>query len=42
MSLVRRAGPTQPDPVAIARERLAKGEITVEEFERIRAVLAQK
>lgn len=31
--------PTGPDPVEIARQRLARGEITPSEFEEIRRVL---
>ena len=32
-------GPPRPTPHDIVRERLARGEITVEEFERVRAAL---
>ncbi|HZL05194.1 MAG TPA: SHOCT domain-containing protein [Coriobacteriia bacterium] len=33
------APPTGPDPVAIVRQRLAKGEITAAEYEEIRRAL---
>ena len=32
-------GPQGPQPIEIARQRLARGEITVEEFETIKRVL---
>lgn len=37
----QQAGPATEDPLAILKVRLAEGEITVEEYERLVAVLSR-